>query len=199
MFEVIGEALTGAATGGFTALFGGITGIVGAWIRNKHDLEVMRFQSAEAAKGRQHDLDLIEREAASAEKIALIQYDETRLTADSNSLQASIESESQGATWSKDWSSKIKGFWAGLIAFLLALVDVIRGLIRPVITGALVWQTHEIFVTILTFVGGLGGLPQATASTVIVRVVDMILYLTCMAVGWWFGSRGQAIPSARTA
>jgi hypothetical protein len=189
MLEAISGVLGGVASGGFTALFGGITGVVGAWLRQKHDLAVMKLQSEEKGRDRLHELAVMDREAASAEKLALVHLDETTIAGELAAMGKSIEAEAAGATWSTPWMSKATG-WAGkVVAVALGAVDVVRGLIRPALTLSLVLMTYQLWFDMSKQLGA--SFPTATASSVVVRVVDMILFLTCMAVGWWFGSRGS--------
>lgn len=182
-----------AATGGVSAILGGVFGGVLSWFKgwqeDRHEAKMVELKMQDKALDRQHELACMDREAESAERLALIRSEGEQSVAELSALEQAIKAEARGATWSKAALGNLQGFWAGLVAFLLAMVDVVRGLTRPVITAYLVGLVTVMFVQLMTKVTGID---SNQAFTLVLRIVDMVLFLTCTAVGFWFGSRGTS-------
>ena len=150
-------------------LSGGVTGIVGsavsAWINHKqrgqqndHDLRMREF-----------DLKELELEASSAEKVGALQLE-------------GQEIEASAAVQRASYREAAARFTAGLEltggqAWLLVIVDTIRGLMRPVLT---VYFTAMLGVAWAAF-DDRPDLREKAASA--------IVYLAIMTVSWWFGAR----------
>ena len=66
-------------------------------------------------------------------------------------------------------------------SFLLVMVDIVRGLTRPVLTFGLAGLVGYIYITV-------GGASYARLELQD-NIVETILFLTTAAVLWWFGSR----------
>jgi len=81
---------------------------------------------------------------------------------------------------------------------LMATVDFIRGLMRPLITIYLISVTSWIVFTLYNLVERLLVTSPDSAEMVGIwaQVVNMVLYLTATAVTWWFGSRPASIRRA---
>ena len=69
--------------------------------------------------------------------------------------------------------------------------DTIKSAVRPLITGALLYQTLHIHANLESLVGGLEALPQDTIIGLYSRVINDTVALTTMAVAWWFASRAS--------
>jgi len=104
-----------------------------------------------------------------------------------DALNASIAADR--ATYSEKIVDKMGG-GAAVVGFLLALVDVIRGLVRPAITLYFVYFVAKLWadvkVDILAKIKTVG---ETMGVMLTVRVVDAALFLALTAVGWWFGTR----------
>lgn len=187
------DAILGVATSGTSGIIGGVFGGLLSWAKgwqeNRHELKLIELQLQEKSKDREHDLAVMDREATSAEKLALIRSEGELNVAEMSAMAEAIKAEARGATWSKGVIGTLSGFWASLAGFLLTLVDVVRGLIRPVLTLYLVGLVTAIFLRVWS---QSTGFDADQNFTLIIRIVDMVLFLTCTAVGFWFGSRGTS-------
>ena len=160
MLETLGAILSGGATGLLgTAISAGI-GYVERRQRHQQELELRRI-----------DLKMTEAEAASAERVAAIEAESAQSTAE---LRAIEQSHRQAG---ERWSS-------GDSAWLVA-VDVVRGLIRPLLTVAFLALAAAIYFR----------LPAAAeAPDVAGRMIDTVLYLATTTTLWWFGTRPKHAP-----
>ncbi len=169
--------------------FGALGGIFTKWLEGRQELKKLELEADERQKERDHDLATMQFEATSAERLAIVKANGEERIADLGAMAESIKAEAKGATWSKGWADKVSGFWAGIIAFLLGTVDVIRGLIRPGITTALT-------VFVIWFVAiSLDKIPDGQANELFIqylgKVIDMAMFLWGVSVGWYFSSRPQ--------
>ncbi|MEW8091010.1 MAG: hypothetical protein AB2784_15440 [Candidatus Thiodiazotropha endolucinida] len=81
--------------------------------------------------------------------------------------------------------TRLTGLWKNLAGFFLAIVDVVRGLMRPVIT-----------LYTLGLLTAIGWLLYEAANEVIpkmpalwLEIVQAVILLATTSVTWWFGSR----------
>ena len=196
---IAANLLTGGGSGLLSALAGGVTGFIGGIFRQRHDrkmkeieLKEKQIEIAENDKDRQFQLDVMDKEAENAEKIAKIQFDEKKFTGDMNALMASIKADQ--ASYSKAWAEKVSPGMANIIGLGLGIVDTIRGLIRPGITLYLVYLMADIWKSAKASLLSKIATDEKFAAAFSLRVTDMIMYLTGLSVGWWFGSRPTKPP-----
>ena len=159
MLETLGAILSGGATGLLgTAISAGI-----GWIerrqRHQQELELRRI-----------DLEMTKAEAASAERVAAIEAESAQSTAELRAIEQSHRQA--GGRWS-----------SGDSAWLVA-VDVVRGLIRPLLTLAFLALAAVIYFR----------LPTPEVPDVAARMVDTVLYLATTTTLWWFGTRPKHAP-----
>lgn len=151
MWDLISSLLTGGATG----LLGvGISSAVEYYKqkqKNQHELQLLEAERT-----------MMELEIQGRERVAVIESERAQSVEETKLVAASIATDR--ATYSDGHSR-----W-------LVLVDVVRGLTRPLLTAGLIilvsvmWATTDEFET-----------RRQIAATV--------LYITTAAVLWWFGSR----------
>lgn len=149
------EALIGIVSGGATGLLGTLVSFGAQYFarRQAHQQEV---------ELRRLDLELAETEGRTAERKAAIEAESQEGTAAWKAMEKSLEG--QGERWSRGGSR-----W-------LVLVDVIRGLTRPV--GA--WM----------FLGIAAAIYFSTSDEEVrTAIVSTVLYLMTAAWLWWFGAR----------
>lgn len=177
-------------TGGWSAVVGGLFGTFGSlfkgWLESRHERNMASLRAAERAADRSHELAVMDREAQHATALATVQAAQVERVADLETLQTSLLEEARGATWSAPWAQRLSGWWAGLVGLGLGAVDMVRGLMRPLITVYLIGLTTALALRIL---GQSAGLDAPQAFDLLLKITDMVLFLTCTAVGWWFGSR----------
>ena len=158
MIESLVAILSGGATGLLgTALTAGIS-FFQERQKHRHEVELRRL-----------DAEVARIEGASAAATARIAAASAQETSAWNAL---TESYRQAAT---RWS---KGDGMALVA-----VDVVRGLMRPVLTCAFVGLTAWIYWT--------AAADALEGAAMRGRVIDTVLYLTTTCVCWWFGTRPQ--------
>jgi len=137
-------------------LTGGATGLIGTLLSSVMDYFKEKQRHAHEMDKLKFEKEIMAMEIAGKDRVATIQA-ETALT--TQSIRA------DRATYSHNSASK----W-------LVFVDVVRGLIRPVITVGLC-----VTVTIFWF--------DTQDETIKKQIIDTVLYLTTAVVLWWFGSR----------
>lgn len=161
MLESILAIATGGATGLLGTLLSGAMGFFERRQRNRHEIELRRV-----------DLEITRSEAATVEKVAAIEAESTETQAE---LAAFAESHRAAAV---RWSTGESGW--------LTFVDVVRGLMRPVLTVASLAAAIAIYWS----------LPFApTGEEVAERVVDTVLYIATTTALWWFGTRPKRASS----
>lgn len=155
---------------------GGIIGLFGGWlskretrkmaeIQFKHDEKMAEFQAQEAKEEREQALAL-------GEQNRLLAETEGQLEVEGKEVDAFVE------------SIKSQAIQTGI-----KFVDGVRGLMRPLITLFLLISTAVIYYLINDKVGGLDALPASELIAIYKHVIEQIIFLTVLAVSWWFGSR----------
>lgn len=178
------EFLGSAAFGGITGLFGGIINRVADYFttkeRHKHE-QVMLDKNTEYLKiETDRDIQIAKEEAnAIKEKAGLDamakSYDADRATYFSPTLMSGLPS----------WAQSI-------VAVLMAFVDFVRGMTRPGLTLYLCILTTIMYMEQKTVLESLGVAPSPDAALGITRdLIHGVIYLTTMAVGWWFATRAK--------
>ena len=153
--DFLGSILTGGATGLIGTLFSGVFGFFKARGDRKHEIAMRKI-----------DLEEFKLEAESAERLQSLKLEGQVARADSEALQASYRLAQSR------WTSNVS--LSSLQVWLLLLIDVVRGLMRPVLTCAFVYGSFYILQE--EYIE-----PHDVVST--------ILYLTVASVTWWFGNR----------
>lgn len=82
-----------------------------------------------------------------------------------------------------------KSIVSGLKDTGIAFVDAIRGLMRPAITVYVLGVATYLAINVAVLVGGLESLDRDYVLQLYARIIDDLMFLTMLAVSWWFGSR----------
>ena len=190
ILATLGSLLTGGAAGG-------LIGLLGTWLRGREEREAKRIDHAHQLEMRRIDLEEMSREADLHLRQTQAEIDgqkakaagELAIAQEVAAGQAQVASyAADRATYSAGWAGKLKGAWGGVIAFLLALVDVARGLIRPILTVYLVMVLTAISLHLYRL-SVIQTVQSEQAWALLAQVVGDIAFLTSTAVTWWFGSR----------
>lgn len=184
-----------------TVFSGGATGLLGLLLKGYFDL-----------KNRQEDYKVAQLNADLSKQLAEIESKrlEARLNADAAhdaSVQETrffeVDGENMRESFKHDTSTLIdpskltlSGKWgrfvAGLVTLLLGLVDVLRGALRPVMTGYLCGVVTYMLWWVIQYTGDHKSLiTSENLQAVVMQVVTTILYVWSTAVTWWFGTRPQ--------
>lgn len=149
-------------------LSGGATGLLGTAISGVLGFFQSRSERGHEIKLRELDIELAKAEASSAERVAAVDAESEVRQAEWSALEASY----------RDASSRMSRAHEG---GAMKVVDVVRGLIRPLLTVALVAAVIVIFFYV--------GVPELDAEKMGARIIETVLYLATAAVLWWFGQR----------
>lgn len=182
MLTLLGTLISGVLSGGATGLLGVL---LQRWfdLRSKaQDLEILKLQHEQALA-----LARIESERAA------IRADADMYAADraAEAREAAADAQALAASYGADRATYLDPAAQRRSAFAragFALVDIVRGLIRPILTAYLVVLCTWMFLWARELAGE-QPLTPADALNIIGQIIATILYLTTACVLWWFGSR----------
>ena len=165
---------------------GGATGLLGSLFKGVGDFFKRRQEMAHERDMRKLDMEMMDKEWEYRDRAAA-REGEVRLQEAEAGLQA--------ASYDHDRAAYSTGFKVRL-AFsrvALVLVDVVRGLTRPVLTAVMLWMVWdtrcEVYAALES--AGIDRIDVAAAMDLQKRIGCTILYLGTMCVAWWFGDRGR--------
>ncbi|MGA6925664.1 MAG: hypothetical protein WBY88_08280 [Desulfosarcina sp.] len=171
----------------FTALIsGGLLGTIGSVFTNVFDFFKKRQQDKQELELRRLDIQMMDKEYSHRKSIAAIDM-ETELTKSADALLAASYAADK-ATYAN------KGKLGPVSNLLMVLVDLLRGLVRPVMTGYMVYEVHIMRGTVegILSSAGIDALTAPVALDIYKSIVDMILFLAAASFTWWFGTRLKA-------
>lgn len=145
-------------------LTGGATGLIGTALSGVMKFFTMKQEQSHELKVMEMELKHMDKEAEVALKIETKKQEGKEAEAAWRGLEASYREAGQR------WSTGDSGW--------IVFVDVVRGLMRPLLTLALVILVGTIYFTL-----------GADKPTMQEQIVSTVLYLATAAVLWWFGSR----------
>ena len=169
-----------ATSGGF----GVVTGLIGGVLSKWHNYKMAKLQF-------EHDQYMGELDM----KRDQMQFDHTVALADKRIEQSQIEGEIASDVRAADAfiesqrNSQTTGWGVQVWEF-------VKSLIRPVLTGVLIWFAYDIYTDLHDIVGGLENLDPVKAQDLFVYSVHAVFFLTITAVAWWFASRGDKAVKA---
>lgn len=165
---------------------GGVTGLLGSLFSNVFDYFKKRQANAHELAMMEAEQKYLAMEIGGEVQVAREKRKGVEATADAEMLKASYQSDRRRFLADK-WVDPDSKFGV-LIAVLMAFVDLVRGLIRPVLVVFL--SGLVTYLLILAFdVLPDQGLTPTQAYQIIVNVTNTVLYLTSTAVLWYFGTR----------
>lgn len=187
MLELLGTIFGSIFSGGATGLIGVV---LQRWAdyKNKQldmQLESQRFTNTVAL--RKVDAEIMAQEWASKTEMAKVEATGRENVEDAKAFAASFKLEPER------YSDGVKP--TGWMAGLLVLVDVCRGLVRPILTVYLCGLTTYVWYQVRSVLA-VEDLAAADVLDIWKMVVGTILYLTTTCVLWWFGTRNkQTVPT----
>ncbi len=190
MLAILGMLISGVLSGGATGLLGVILQRYFDLKGRDRDLAMLKLQHEQALALAQIESAQAQRRAEADEFAADRQAQADEAAADARSLAASYEADR--ATYLAPEAQR----GSRLARTLFAVVDAVRGLIRPVLTMYLVVLVTAMFVWARELAGA-AALTPADAVQLIGQIVATILYLCTACVLWWFGSRPPKSPGGR--
>jgi hypothetical protein len=157
-----------------SSAFNGLVGFVGSWVSKREERKALKdeyeyklaakqMEIEEAANERHHELEVADKQIERAQVEGDIE----------------IEKADVGAfTVSQQTLGKLKGFLR---------------LVRPIITFYLLTMTTVLAIGLWVETDGFAALEPWEHKEMLLLVLNQLLALTSMCVGWWFGSRGGNI------
>lgn len=188
MFEILGTLLTSVVSGGATGLIGVL---IQRWFDLKtkdRDIQIIELNHENALALAQLESERAWMRAEADKSIAQEDREARETEADSRSLVASFEADK--ATYLEKGVQLKKGKLAGLITFMMALVDFTRGILRPGMTIYLCGLVTVMFMWVRELAEQYGlKLTPDQVMQLIVQIIATILYCFVVTTTWWFGTR----------
>ena len=173
--EIIGAIFGGGATG----LLGSLVNSVGDYFKirekHRHDEKMAEVETEHLKMEIERDVVIAKQEAAAEMETAAAETQAESYKSDARAyLPAGSVKDSAGIAW------------------LMAVVDFMRGLVRPVLTLFLVVISWLIYLQTSQILAATGPAMDPEQAYNLIRIIIIgLLYLTFTAVGWWFGSRSK--------
>lgn len=164
---------------------GVLSGLLGTGLQKVMEYKTEKLKAQSELDKRKLDIELMQAEAASRIKVAEIDGNARIESADAEAFSASFNLEPK--IYSEGTQKTPAQVW------LLLLLDVFRGSIRPMLTTYLVVLTTLLYfktAALLTHEIILPGM----AYELVQEIINTVLYLTVTVITWWFGVRGNRPP-----
>lgn len=183
MLELIGTALGGILSGGATGLLGVAFQRFADYKNKQLDLQHQEKQNAHELDMRDKDAAIMAQEWAARTKVAEVEAGARVDVADAEAFAASYKLEP--AMYSGQ-AKPTKGQ-----AWLLVIVDALRGAVRPLLTVYLCVITTMTYLDARSLLEGTKTYTADQAFELTKLIVWTVLYLTTTCVLWWFGTRNK--------
>lgn len=175
----ITEIITSLFGGGLTGLLGSIVTHVADYKSKQLDAQMQTAKLANDVEMKKADAAIMAQEWAARTQITQIETSGASDVAASQAFAASYSLEP------KQYSEGLKP--SPSQAWLLFLLDFVRGSVRPALTLYLCILSTLIYLQARALIGH--GLDAAESAGITKQVVHAILYLTTCSVLWYFGTR----------
>ncbi len=191
MLDILGTLFSSILAGGATGLIGVIAQRWADYKNKQLDITAAKDRMAHEAVMRDKDAAILSQEWAGRTRVAEVEAGATIDATEAQAFTASFQHDK--AAYSVGAIDKLKGWWGQCMRFLLGLVDVIRGLVRPGLTVYLCAVTTLMYLEASQRLGA-EDLTAAQALELVKMIVATVLYLTTTCVLWWFGTRNKQAP-----
>lgn len=190
-------------------IFGGVTGLIGTIWSSYNQRKVRELEIEDKKAQRSHELRMVE-----AETSAMIAETEARIRVTETQVQGAVELQEAAAFEASQRMGNRKDFaesfmqrlfaaegWARylsvpagiLLCVLFGASDFFKGVFRPAATAYLLGVSTWITWTAWDLLSAAGSaLPPTRASLLVYDAMGTVMFLTTMAVSWWFGDRMHA-------
>jgi len=175
-------------SGGVSALLGGLTSLVGMFIKSKMETKALELQNESKKIDNEHELKLRDKDLAEMEleldaKVDIISIDaeqKMEVAAENTTISSYGHAKTDSMTNSEN----------PFINFLWGLVEFIRRLVRPIITYAsmfiIMFASYWLYNNLDDYMNGLSADQK---SDIIKYLLFTIIYISTTVIGWWFGDR----------
>jgi hypothetical protein len=165
-------------SGGATGLLGSVlTSVVGGYIKYKNK----KLDIEDRKNEREHRLKEMDTEAKIAGDMEKLKIADRTDERDSSTMQKAMDMI-KGELFKAEYAKHLPGFVMGIIAFMFAVVDIMRAVVRPGGTIYLLYVMSTITYSVY----------QAAPDKFYASVTDpwsVIAYMGSTAFMWWFGDR----------
>lgn len=175
-----------------TIVSGGLTGLLGIALQGVGEYFRRKQEHQQRVEMRRMDIEEMDKEWQYRDRAAA-REGELALQTSADDLQKSSYTHDT-ATYSN--SMEIK---APYLQCMLVIVDVVRGITRPLLTFilcVLMWKTLSECRAVMK-AAGINGLDPITAMQTYHEAVSAILYAGTAGIIWWFGGRSRAVQGKR--
>lgn len=195
MFELLTALVSSVMSGGATGLLGIL---IQRWFDSKskaQDIEVIKLNHENAVELRRIEIEQTAKEWEGRRDVAAEDRAAREAEAAAVERAAAYESDARMAVASIEHdrarylspAAQRRSKWA---AFMMGAVDFTRGMVRPLLTAYLVIVVHLMFNWARTFAERNGqALSAADSKEILLKIIEVVLYLATVAVVWWFGTR----------
>jgi hypothetical protein len=191
-----------------SSVFGSILGVVGNWMNQRAIRKTEEMKNAHEIAMARVQIDIIKAKTDASVKLTQTQVQGAVDLQDSKTFAGNIIVANQ-PTFSNEWINKLLAVEGGLkyvampLAFLImgpmALVDIIKGFMRPVLTMGFTFGFGYLTYVAYTIIKAKGfeTLSPEQAVLYFTLAMDTCIMLASTSVTWWFGDRRAAKSIAR--
>lgn len=184
-----GSAIGSVVTGGAAGLLGVVVNRVADYFNQKQKIEADKLKNAHELALREQDMKITQIEAESRYKVAEIDAESRESVADAAAFAASYQLEPQ--RFSDPTKLSKNQNW------LFAVLDLIRGLVRPGLTVYLAILTSIIiFQSLNVLRSNQMTLDPEKAYALVEESMNTVLFLFTVCTMWYFGTRNKASEAA---
>lgn len=189
MLEILGGIVSSVFAGGATGIIGVIAQRWADYKNRQLDLQLEQMRIDGDLAKRKLDAEIMAQEWAGRTKVAEVEAEGRSDVASSEAFAASFKMEP--ARYFE--GPRPKGIIGAVIALSQAMLDVVRGFVRPGLTVYLCVITTMIYLNALAIMA-LKTITPDQAFEMVKMINATILYLTTTCVLWWFGTRNKQSP-----
>ena len=186
MLEILSTVFGSILGGGATGLLGVAFQRFADYKNRQLDLQLDKQRNEHEASMRDKDAAIMAQEWAARTKIADTEAEADKDVAESNAFAASFKMEPAR------FSGAVKPTRGQ--GWLLVLLDLLRGVVRPGLTVYLCAITTLIYLDIKVLLDSKSAWSGTEAFTLMHTIIQTVLYLTTTCVLWWFGTRNKQAP-----
>lgn len=192
------EFLTGGASTIISSLLGSVSGVVGHYFKAKEKKDKQAHELALIEMNMRRDKqesDLMLAEITANLEVSKVETEGKLLLEESKGFNEAIADISKSKTLeNKAFEKLLDGNWfqkllGTILAFFMGIVDIIRGLVRPVLTFG---SAAAIAYLIKTFTVGVADFDNEKQLLLLTLVIDATVYVLTASVQFWFMDRAGA-------
>lgn len=170
-----------------SSLFGGgLVGLLGSVVSNIFNYKTKKLEAETAVQKASHEIELKKADAAIMAQEWAARTQVAKIDADSRESVADAEAFAKSFNEPVRYSEGVQPTAAQ--GWLLIVLDTIRAVIRPGLTVYLCVLSTLLYVDAHKLLRD-NDFGQSNAEALVVKIVEMILFLTTTCVLWWFGTR----------